>query len=163
MLGQIRQRMNQCKLTLHPEKTKIIDLYGKAQNRYPKGFDFLGFTIRHGAYNHKGRIIAMTGIFVSQKSKNGIMQKFRDMNIHKRRTSLLHIAKSINPVISGIINYYHKFRNREMWQVWNQLNARLIKWVRWEKDYGKKKAIRYLQTKFKEKPDLFAHWRLAHP
>jgi len=163
MLRQINQRMTECKLTLHPEKTKIIDLCGKAQKRYPKGYDFLGFTIRHGAYNHKGKIIAMSGIFVSQKSKNSIMQKLREMNIHKRRTSLLHIAKFINPTTSGIINYYHKFRRNDMWLVWNSLNARLIKWVRWEMDYGKKKAIRYLQTKYKEIPNLFAHWRLAHP
>ena len=162
MLRQISQRMTECKLTLHPEKTKIIDLCGKAQKRYPKGYDFLGFSIKHGAYNHKGQVFAMSGIFVSQKSKNSIMQKIREMNIHKRRTSLLHIAKVINPTLRGIINYYHNFRKSDMWLVWNSLNARLIKWVRWEMDYGKKKAICYLQTKYKEKPDLFAHWRLAH-
>jgi Retron-type reverse transcriptase len=163
MLGQISQRMTACKLTLHPVKTKIINLRGKAVKKYPKGFDFLGFTIRPGAFNHNGRIKAVPGIFVSQKSKNSIMQKFRGWNIHKRRTKLQHIAKLINPVISGIINYYHKFRNTDMRQVWRSLNARLLKWVRWEKDFSKRKAMQYLHTKFKEKPDLFAHWGLVHP
>ena len=50
-----------------------------------------------------------------------------------------------------------------MRQVWNSLNARLLKWVKWEKYYGKKKSIRYLKAIFKEKPVLFAHWRLVHP
>lgn len=163
MLGQINRRMKECKLMLHPEKTKIVNLRGNAQKHYPKGFDFLGFTVRPGAYNHKGRIIAMPGIFVSRKSKTSILQKFRDMNIHKRRTTLESIAKAINPVISGIINYYHKFQRKDMRSVWNSLNARLQKWVKWEKDLSKKKAMRYLQTKCKQNPTLFAHWGLVHP
>ena len=163
MLMQISHRMSDCKLTLHPEKTKINNLRGKAQKQYHKGYDFLGFTIRPGAFNHKGRMKAVPGIFVSRKSRNSIMQKLRDVNIHKRRTTLQSIAKAINPVISGIINYYHEFRRNDMWQVWSQLNARLLKWVKWEKDYGKKKAIGYLKAMFKEKPALFAHWRLVHP
>ena len=36
MLRQINQRMTECKLTLHPEKTKIIDLCGKAQSDIQK-------------------------------------------------------------------------------------------------------------------------------
>ena len=72
------------------------------------------------------------------------------MNIHKRRITLQQIARTINPVLRGIINYYHKFQRNDMRQVWNQLNARLLKWVKWEKDYGKKKAVRYLKTMFKK-------------
>jgi len=163
MLRQIKSRMSECKLTLHPEKTKLINLRGQSENQYPKGFDFLGFTIRPAAFKCKDRIIALPGIFVSQKSKNGIMEKVRAMNIHKRRTPLEHIAQSINPVIRGIISYYHKFQRNDMRQVWNQLNARLLKWVKWEKDFGKKKALCYLRAKYKENPALFEHWRLVHP
>jgi hypothetical protein len=106
MLRQIKSRMTACKLTLHPDKTKIINLKGKSGIHYPKGFDFLGFTIRPASFKFKEKIKAVPGIFVSQKAKNSIMQKVREMNIHKRRGKLEHIAKSINPVIRGIINYY---------------------------------------------------------
>jgi len=163
MLRQIKSRMSACKLSLHPEKTKIINLRGKSEVQYPKGFDFLGFTIRPASFKFKEKIKAVPGIFVSQKSKNGIMEKIRAMNIHKRRTTLEHIAQAINPVISGIINYYHKFQKNDMWQVWNQVNVKLLKWVKWEKDFGKKKALCYLRTKYKENPSLFEHWRLVHP
>ena len=163
MLRQIKSRMSACKLSLHPEKTKIINLRGKSEVQYPKGFDFLGFTIRPASFKFKEKIKAVPGIFVSQKSKNGIMEKIRAMNIHKRRTTLEHIAQAINPVISGIINYYHKFQKNDMWQVWNQVNVRLLKWVKWEKDFGKKKALCYLRTKYKENHSLFEHWRLVHP
>ena len=163
MLRQIQGRMRDCKLELHPEKTRIINLRGISQKKYPKGFDFLGFTIRPGAFKFKDRIKAIPGIFVSRKSKTSIMQKFRVMNIHKWRKSLKHIAQAINPVIRGIINYYHKWQRNDMWQVWNQLNARLLKWVKWEKDLGKKRALCYLRAKYKENPILFEHWRLVHP
>jgi group II intron reverse transcriptase/maturase len=163
MLRQIKSRMNACKLTLHPEKTKIINLRGISLNRYPKRYDFLGFTIKPASFKTKGKIIAIPGIFVSQKSKTGILQKIREMNIHKWRTSLEHIARAINPVIRGIIAYYHKFQRNDMGLVWLQLNARLLKWVKWEKDLGKKKALSYLRVRYKENPTLFEHWRLVHP
>ena len=163
MLRQIKSRMNNCKLELHPVKTRIVNLRGKSLKRFSKGFDFLGFTIRPEAFLYNGKIKAVPGIFVSQKSKTGIMQKFRDMNIHKKRTTIEYIARKINPVINGIINYFHKFQRKDMRQVWNQLNARLLKWVKWEKDLGKKAALCYLRTRYKENPALFAHWRLVHP
>jgi len=163
MLRQIKSRINNCKLELHPQKTQIINLRGIAQNKYPKRFDFLGFTIKPASFNSKGRIIAIPGIFVSRKSKTGILQKFRQMNIHKWRKSLAHIAQAINPVIRGIINYYHKFQRNDMRLVWRQLNARLLKWVKWEKDLSKKKAASYLRVKYNENPTLFEHWRLVHP
>jgi len=163
MLQQIKSRMNECKLELHPEKTKIINLRGKSLTRYPKGFNFLGFTVRPHAYKFKGKIKAVPGIFISQKAKNGITQKIREMKIHKWRTSIEQVAQKINPVIRGIINYYHKFQRNDMSNVWRLLNARLLKWVKWEKDFGKKRAIAYLRCKYKENPGLFGHWLLVHP
>jgi group II intron reverse transcriptase/maturase len=163
MLRQIKSRMSACKLALHPEKTKIINLRGKSEMQYPKGYDFLGFTIRPASFKFKDKIKAVPGIFVSQKSKTSIMDKFRAMNIHKWRTSLEHIAHRINPVIRGIINYYHKFQRYDMRRIWIQLNARLLKWVKWEKDLGKKKALCYLRARYKDNPSLFEHWRLVHP
>ena len=91
------------------------------------------------------------------------MEKFRAMNIHKWRGKLEHIARRINPVIRGIINYYHKFQRNDIRQVWRQLNVRLLKWVKWEKDLGKKRALAYLRARYKENPNLFVHWQLVHP
>ena len=91
------------------------------------------------------------------------MEKFKQLNIHKWRKPLEGIAKEINPIVRGIINYYHKFWEGDMRTVWNQLNARLLKWVKWEKDLYKKASVRYLKTKYKERPNLFAHWILVHP
>jgi group II intron reverse transcriptase/maturase len=163
MLRQIKSRITYCKLELHPEKTRIINMRGIAQKRYPKGFDFLGFTIKPSSFKTKEELIAFPGIFVSRKSKTAILQKIRAMNIHKWRTTLESIARRINPVICGITTYFHKFRRNELREVWRQLNVRLQKWAKWEMGLGKKRSLWYLKIRYKENPGLFAHWRLVHP
>ena len=163
MLARIRERMTSCMLILHPEKTKIVNLRGVSGIKYPKSFDFLGFTIKPRAFNHKGKTKAIPSICVSQRSKTAIMEKFKSMNLHKRRKTIEEIAKEINPVLRGIINYYHEFWKGDLHNVWYQLNTRLLKWVKWEKGLYKKAAVRYLQTKYKECPNLFAHWLLVYP
>jgi RNA-directed DNA polymerase len=47
--------------------------------------------------------------------------------------------------------------------VWNQLNHRLLKWVKWEKGLFKYAALRWLRGRYKENPGLFAHWKLVQP
>lgn len=163
MLHLINKRMESCKLVLHPEKSKIVNLRGISLKKYPKGFNFLGFTIRPSSIKSKSGVKSIPSIFVSQKSKNSLMEKFKTLNIHKRRKTIEEIAKEINPVLRGIINYYHKFRKSDIRNVWRQLNERLLKWVKWEKGLYKKASVRYLKTKHKEKPDLFLHWLLVHP
>ncbi len=59
------------------------------------------------------------------------------MKIHKRRKPLEELAEEIRPVLRGIINYYSKFSKGHLRYIFNQLNARLIKWVKWKKDYTK--------------------------
>lgn len=163
ILHLINKRMESCKLSLHPEKSKIVNLRGFSEKKYPKGYDFLGFTIRPSSVKAKGTVKTIPSIFVSQKSKNSLMEKFRKLNVHKRRTTLEEIAKMMNPILRGIINYYHKFRKSDLQNVWRQFNERLLKWVKWEKGLYKKASVRYLKTKHKEKPDLFLHWLLVHP
>ena len=85
------------------------------------------------------------------------------MEIYKWRKPLEEISKALNPVIRGIINYYHKFENSSMRRVWYDLNCRLLKWVKWEKGLYKYAAIKWLRTKYKEQPKLFAHWLLIYP
>ena len=163
MLYEIKKRMALCKLTLHSEKSKIVNLRGVSTTKYSKGFDFLGFTIRPRVFKGKKGTKSIPCICVSQKSKTSIMEKFKLMKLHKRRKILEEIAKEINPVLRGIINYYHKFWKDDMRFVWHQLNVRLLKWVKWEKGLYKKASVRYLKMKYEENPTLFAHWSLVYP
>jgi group II intron reverse transcriptase/maturase len=163
VLRQIKERLTNCKLTLHPEKTKIVNLRGYAEKRYPKSYDFLGFTIRPQWCKVKTRSMLLPSIFISRKSERSILEKFRKLQIHKRRGKLEELAADMKPVLQGIINYYCKFSFGHMRKVCNQLNKRLLKWVQWEKGLYVMASVKWLRKKYKENPSLFPHWALVHP
>ncbi len=161
ILKCIALRLQNCKLSLHPNKTKIINLRGFSEKKYPKSFDFLGFTIH--ANWVKEKMVHMPSIFISNKSKSSVLQKFKELNIHKRRKSIELIAKELKPIIDGVINYYCKFSIGKLRYIWYQLNLRLLKWVKWEKGLYKNASLKWLRKKYKEQPTLFPHWNLVHP
>jgi RNA-directed DNA polymerase len=163
MLRQISQRMKACHLELHPVKTKIVNLRGWSGTKYPRKYDFLGFTIMASMQTIKGRGMLLPGTFVSIKSRTSILGKFRELGIHKWRKPLQEIARRLNPIIRGLLNYYHKFRGEPMREVWNQLNHRLLKWVKWEKGLYKMAAVRWLKQQYKASSGLFEHWKLVQP
>lgn len=163
MLKEISARMKACKLSLHAEKTKIVNLRGKAEKRYPKKYDFLGFSIRPVCREVNGRKLTLPGTFVSQKAKQAMREKFRQMEIHKQRGTLESLAKRLNPIIRGLVTYFHKFWQAGMRDVWNGLNHRLLKWVKWEKGLYKYASVRWLQSQYRRNPNLFYHWKLVQP
>jgi RNA-directed DNA polymerase len=163
VLKQIRERFKECKLSLHPTKTKIVNVRGSSEKKYSKRYDFLGFTIKPNWCQINGRKILVPSIFISQKSESSILAKFQSMQIHKRRKPIAMLAKELQPMIRGIINYYGKFSTGHMRRIWNQLNARLLKWVKWEKGLFKMASVRWLKNKYKENPMLFEHWKLVYP
>jgi retron-type reverse transcriptase len=78
MLRQIKERMEFCKLQLHEVKSKIVNLRGFSNTKYPKGFDFLGFTIRPRAYKTKGngKVKSIPSIRPLQNFRNSKMAFF---------------------------------------------------------------------------------------
>ena len=163
MLKRISERLQKCKLTLHPVKTIIVNVRGRSEKKYPKSYDFLGFTIRPHWVKVNSKMMLMPSMFMSRKSKNSVMEKFKELNIHKRRKPLEVIASELHPIIQGIINYYCKFSANHTREIWNQLNTRLLKWVKWEKGLYKMASIRWLRKKYTEFPLLFPHWKLVNP
>jgi len=163
VLRQIRQRLLACKLELHPAKTKIVNLRGFSQEKYPRKYDFLGFTIQPQWCKIKGKGMLLPGILISKKSEIRIMAKFKSMQLHKKRGKIERLARELRPIIRGIINYYGKFSTGHLRTVFHQLNVRLLKWVKWEKGLYKMKSIYWLRSKFKELPNLFPHWVLVKP
>ena len=85
VLKQITARLTHCKLTVHPEKTKIVNLRGKSEKKYPKSFDFLGFTIKPSWIKIKQKGMLIPSIFISKKSKMRVLKKFKALTSHKKR------------------------------------------------------------------------------
>jgi len=77
--------------------------------------------------------------------------------------SVVELAKAINPIIQGWINYYGKFRKSSMSAIYDYINAKLIKWARRKyKPLQRRKcrAGQWLRELYAQLPTLFAHWRV---
>jgi hypothetical protein len=83
----------------------------------------------------------LPGIFISKQSEVFIRERFKEMQIDKKRGKLRRLAQDLKPVIRGIINYYGKFSTGHLRKVLYQLNVRLLKWVKREKGFNKMKSI----------------------
>lgn len=163
VLSIVSKRFAECGLTVHPKKTKIINMRGITTAKYPRSFDFLGFTFKpYWTKTSKGFKL-LPNFFISQKSVSRIMDTFRKMQLHKKRKPLVYIAKLLNPITRGVIGYYCKTWSDHTWRLWSHLNDRLIKWVIWQFGLYKMAAVRWLRSKYKENPNLFYHWKIAHP
>ena len=71
------------------------------------------------------------------------------------------IAKEINPVIQGWINYYGQHNPRILKEVLQHINDRLVRWGRRKfKGLRKRKTatVHRLGDIALQKPNLFAHW-----
>ena len=165
---EIRNRFTKCKLELCPAKTKIV--YCKDSNRsgdYPvQSFDFLGYTFRpRSVRDREGRFFVSFSPAVSRKSLKGMREKVKQHPLIGKcfDKSVEEVAKAINPMIQGWINYYGKFRKSSMSAIYDYINEKLMKWAR--RKYKnlkrrKKRSGKWLRELYSRQPWLFAHWRV---
>ncbi len=169
MLTVLKERFESCGLELHPTKTKIV--YCKDGSRKGKyehiSFDFLGYTFRPRLCRNRQRdsIFVSFSPAVSKGAQKGMIKKIRMLGIRKRTDlSLEEIAKWINPIINGWINYYGCFYRSELYRVFRQVNKALIWWARHK--YKKLQRRKTRASKFMDNIAtthryLFAHWRVG--
>lgn len=166
LLEDIKKRFQECKLEVHPEKTKIV--YCKDSNRNGNGqnekFDFLGYTFRpRSSRNRYGKLFTSFSPAMSDKAK----QKARDIikswqKEVKSDETIEKFEKVINPVVMGWINYYGKFFGSELWSTMKYIDLILMIWAK--KKYEKlkrswRKVGKWL-SKMKERlPMKFKHWQ----
>ena len=77
VLEAVRQRLKECRLELHPEKTKIVycqDDDRKGQHEHIK-FDFLGYTFRpRRAKNRRGKFFVSFLPAISNKAAKAVRE-----------------------------------------------------------------------------------------
>ena len=169
LLKRIRERLKDCGLDLHPDKTKIV--YCKDDNRTGNDehekFDFLGYTFRgRSSRNWKDKLFVNFSPAISPDSKGKIREKVRAWDLKaKTGRSLRSLAKGlINPQVRGWIEYYGKFHKSELYDIIDYIQEKLVLWIR--KKYGKgkisdEKARRLLRRIKKREPQLFVHWKFS--
>ena len=100
---------------------------------------------------------------ISRSSRKKIVANIRSTKLHRwTSASTEEIAVMLNPRIQGWINYYGKFRKREMGGIFRILHHRLMKWILNKYKRLKvsiRKAYRYLKSFQEQSPELFVHWR----
>ena len=164
----IGRRLSQCKLELHPEKTKFV--YCKDDHRresYPvQKFEFLGYTFRPRlAKSRSNRYFVNFSPAVSDKAGKAIRKAIRGWKIHRMSDkSIADLSRMLNPVIRGWVNYYGKYYKSALYPVFNQLNMSLIRWAmrKYKKLRGRqRRAYYWLGRIARTKLWLFAHWRFG--
>jgi RNA-directed DNA polymerase len=170
LLAELKQRFTECKLEIHPDKTKIVycsDGTRKGNYEGNTKFVFLGYEFRARAAENKRTKKVFTGYLpaISPKAERSINEKIRELNIRNRSDlSLQEIAKWINPMIQGWINYYGKYTKSAIANVFERLNGTLVRWSM--KKYRRLKnrktcAARYVRELASTATNLFAHWRVG--
>jgi RNA-directed DNA polymerase len=162
---KLKERLLECKLELHPDKTKIV--YCKDANRKGGGehekFDFLGYTFRpRSSRNRKGQLFVNFSPAVSDKAKQKIRDCIKEWQKEIKPTdSIIAFAKKINPVTIGWTNYYGKFCASELRSTVRHMEDELMKWAKKKYSHligGWKKARRWLEGIKHRQPMLFKHW-----
>lgn len=162
----LEERLKDCGLELHPQKTKIVFCGQERRNKsYPIiAFDFLGYTFRRRKAKSKQGIYFTSFLpAISNRAKVAVRDRMRSWKLHRKGGSdLKRIASIINPVLRGWINYYGAFYESELYIVLRHMNKLLVRWAsRKYKRLRKRKvrAIRWLAEIAKREPHLFEHWR----
>jgi RNA-directed DNA polymerase len=163
---EVEQRLKQCGLELHPEKTRIV--YCQDDDRplvySDTDFDFLGYKFRKRTCRTKyGKLFISFSPAVSDKAKKSIRETIRQWRIHLWSGATIgSIAREINPVVRGWINYYGKYGRWELRFSLQQIDAYLIRWAK-----SKYKRLRGRQVRAagairqisQNSPGLFVHWK----
>ena len=165
VLAALGERMAEVGLQLHPDKTKIV--YCKDSDRRGSyehtSFTFLGFEFR--GRRARGKNGGIFTSFLPAASKDALKKMsatVRSWRLH-RRTGLTmgQLAREINPVVRGWIQYYGAFGLKELYPLLQRINYYLVRWLR--KKYRRlrtwKKLVPCWERITSQYPAMFAHWR----
>ena len=162
----IQKRLENWKLRLHPEKTKIV--YCKDKNRTGKSehtkFDFLGyeFRARKARNRQTGELFAGFTPAVRPKAIKAIRDTIRSWRLTQRTSmSLEEIAEEINPVVQGWIQYYGAYCRSALAPVLRSVEFALAKWAMRKFKTAHRRLVqtlRWLASIARRQPELFAHW-----
>jgi RNA-directed DNA polymerase len=164
--ASIKERFGECKLEVHPEKTKIV--YCKDANRkgeyHIEKFNFLGYTFRpRTSRNRWGKLFVNFSPAISDKATQKIKDEIKSWYKQIRPTDTLQeLASVANAAAIGWDNYYGKFNGSELLELWRLIDTTIIRWAKkkYEKlNQGWKKGREWLNKIKLRWPSLFKHWQ----
>jgi group II intron reverse transcriptase/maturase len=164
----LEQRFADCRLRLHPQKTRIV--YCKDANRageYPeRSFEFLGYTFRsREASGRSGKRFVSFIPAVSDKAAKRMRQEVRRWRLHLRSDlELEEIAKWVRPALAGWVHYYGRFYPSKLREELRTIDVFIGRWVsrKYKRFRGRTMAVwDWLRSLRRRNQNLFAHWALG--
>jgi group II intron reverse transcriptase/maturase len=135
-LRAVKWIMKKLELTLHSEKTRLVDMYfGK------DSFDFLGFNNRFQRFRNKSwqwywTLQQIPSKKAMKKMRANIKEVFASPS--KLLLSMEEMVKLLNPKIIGMRNYYaRRFARPWLWKIDKYINFKFTCW------YNRKKQRNY--------------------
>jgi len=167
--AELYARLAACGLELHPTKTKIVYCKdGKRQGTYPNvKFDFLGYCFRPRLVRRFRDNTLFCGFnpAVSVSALKDMRSAIRDLNLRRQTQLSLHdIARRINPLLRGWIQYYGRYAPSALAPLLRYVNQTLLAWAMRKFKRFKDHTIRascFLQRLAADRQDLFVHWQLG--
>ncbi|WP_292520767.1 reverse transcriptase domain-containing protein [Mesorhizobium sp.] len=169
VMEAIRRRLAECGLELHPEKTRIV--YCKDSNRREEyehvSFDFLGYTFQpREARGRNGKRFTNFMPAISNKAAKGIRHIIRGWRtvLTGNAQWLKDLARLIDPVVRGWMNYYGRYYRSECVKVLHHVNEALARWVRRKYKrfkHRKTAAIYWLGRLANREPDILYFWKIG--
>jgi len=168
VLDAIVERLAQVGLELNLDKTRIV--YCKDSNRTGshehEQFTFLGYTFRpRRARSRSGDYFVSFCPAVADDAAKAIRRRIKRWRLHLwSGQSLADIARAINPVVRGWINYYGRFYRTRLVQTLSRIDEYLVRWAMRKYKRLRKHPTRtwgLLARISKREPELFAHWTMG--
>lgn len=169
VLEQLGERLRQCGLELHPEKTRIVycqDINRKSQYSNVQ-FTFLGYTFRpRKSVDKYKRIYVNFSPAVSRDALKAMRQTVRGWHMQlKCDKSLSDLSSMFGPVLRGWANYYGRFYHTALGPLWRHVNAYLVRWMQNKyKSLARAvtRASRALARLAQRTPRAFVHWERGY-
>src|SRR6266436_1144929 len=164
----IAARLEECRLELHPEKTKIV--YCKdddRRRRYPnEKFDFLGYGFQpRRSKNRFGKYFINFSPAISDKAAQAMRDTIRSWNLPKRSDKAIDdLSHMFNPIIRGWLRYYGRYYRSALYPPMRQLDRDLALWAK--RKYKRlrhhlRRATHWIARISRRAPELFAHWQMG--
>jgi group II intron reverse transcriptase/maturase len=162
VLEVLPKRLGKYGLTLHPEKTKLIELDEDKENG-EGSFDFLGFTHYMGKSQKGNRILKRK---TSSKKYSGAMKRMNGWIKENRHGMIGGIIAEMNRKLRGHYVYYGiTFNSRKIRSYYEQTKRSLYKWLnrRGGKRMNWEEYAQLLRTLPLAKPKIYHGYHLAKP
>jgi RNA-directed DNA polymerase len=162
--ASISARMVSVGLELHPGKTRIVfcqDGQRRAKH-HQVSFTFLGYDFRPRLTRAKaGNLFYGFTPEVSRAALIEMGRRVRGWRLHRQTgVTLADLARWMNPIIRGWMNYYGRFRRSGLYRLLIRINTYLVRWARRKyKGLRSHKSVKAWWERITTGyPNAFAHW-----